>query len=879
MSYQLAKTNVKLGGQLKWNIVLDNGAVSNLYFSPISNGITYNNYNNTTVTNFNHTQNISSHYNLIKSHFFEDTVQHKFNTLYPIQNKGFIEDAADHTYTSGTKRLTYSLYNKQFECFCPVWLDDLEDAKNIQFRIVVASTEKSTQQIGSDGFPFKVGYNILSEQPINLTQKINGKQTFYDYLIGYASDIQLDNKLLYINFKTSDSFITGVHTETGSLQTKKLPYLAYYLLQRERPIMDTDSMIIDTFSQNSMICKQLFNFNFIFNLDDILPQTLYKQLLGQAVNIYVDVYTKKDGTFTQLKTKDFYSNYEYIPRYNSYKMSYDFETADGTQTTENVLDYLNDAKCLTNIYRNKITQQIIHWSIQNNNEYIFNLYEGFSPRYIDSDKDIYLTHNFHDSPILTDTQFIKYHNPFSWCKYNNLGTIAENNQNEVKLMTPEYRFQTRLDNLSDDDYTQIEINSQKEYVWIKSLMIDTNKSTNLLYKDSEVSGKLYISNIIYSQASDLDIQNLYYSDPKYTVAKIIYSKDQHFYILFKIVQRDTDYKLYINFIHNDKTNSSFPIDLFPEVVSFYSMTHEELFVKDVANNRDYEISNSDDDDGSKTKFFKDTVSYIQSILKSTSIPNYIYINKSVNSQLVDQVSSTVYSDSLVSEIEYYNTTKDIFLYRYDGNIIPTFIDLDNKNFYNYIYYFKQYTPNSLNYQQYDEQTSDFDFLKFNALLNSTKDTPRYPSINYYSLNSAKMVSDDENLYDSFYHPKYEGERYWYKHNYLINLPTEFKITGTNTEITDELVQKEIVEKLLAYRQFKDIYEYVKGDDGDYEKDPITNKYTHRQILTTTKQTQEDAYRLFIKNFIINLYDYKYTTDYISNTDITNYTYKITCCLK
>jgi hypothetical protein len=51
----------------------------------------------------------------------------------------------------------------------------------------------------------------------------------------------------------------------------------------------------------------------------------------------------------------------------------------------NVLEYLDDHKCVNYINKNKLSQSIIHWSLVGDNDYICNAYPGFSGYYISPD--------------------------------------------------------------------------------------------------------------------------------------------------------------------------------------------------------------------------------------------------------------------------------------------------------------------------------------------------------------------------------------------------------------------------------------------------------------------------------------------------------------
>ena len=56
-----------------------------------------------------------------------------------------------------------------------------------------------------------------------------------------------------------------------------------------------------------------------------------------------------------------------------------------TDFSDNVLNYLHDNESIELINKNKFGQNICHWSLNENTDYIFNVYDGFSGLYIEED--------------------------------------------------------------------------------------------------------------------------------------------------------------------------------------------------------------------------------------------------------------------------------------------------------------------------------------------------------------------------------------------------------------------------------------------------------------------------------------------------------------
>jgi hypothetical protein len=140
-------------------------------------------------------------------------------------------------------------------------------------------------------------------------------------------------------------------------------------------------------------------------------------------NITVSVYAMIDDT--ELLIKDFYTNYEFINK-DIYHIDNDSNAS--LYKNINVLDYLNDNAYIEFKDKNKFCQKICHWSLCDNNEYIFNLYDGFSGLCIQNNTIIENSHNYGKTP---DTFTMKHSfslNNSGWVnniEVNNWGDLEE----------------------------------------------------------------------------------------------------------------------------------------------------------------------------------------------------------------------------------------------------------------------------------------------------------------------------------------------------------------------------------------------------------------------------------------------------------------------
>jgi hypothetical protein len=124
---------------------------------------------------------------------------------------------------------------------------------------------------------------------------------------------------------------------------------------------------------------------------------------GEQLSISVDVYVGNN----LLEKRDFDTEYEYIPK----KVIYN----DGSLDEDiNVLNYLIDYKCIDLAGSNKYSQQVCHWSLCDNNDYIFNLYNGFSGYSVSDGKIIQANHQYGKTPSLDTARHSNFTNNTGW---------------------------------------------------------------------------------------------------------------------------------------------------------------------------------------------------------------------------------------------------------------------------------------------------------------------------------------------------------------------------------------------------------------------------------------------------------------------------------
>ena len=419
---------------MKWDLVVtsldeSNLCITDFHLSPISEYLDFQYNQDSDLLNYKHLENVKRLYGRLKGDFFKNSYNPKLDTLYPTHFESYTPPFED-TYHGGVKRMSYKRYSTQFQALCPLWLENFDPKKhdiNIYIKIFTFDNDQKK--------------SIVTKK-LCLTSCRGDKDyhtRFSNYLNEYLELISLDENTCSIDFSKNEAWIKGVNVEKGVLETKDTSYTLANLLDRERPLIEFNSMLTHQFTSNKMITRQLFNFNICFNIYDIIPIILIDSVFdsgsGPQVNIeVVSEVANKPGEGENapevqlLPFKDFFTNHEYISR---------LRLGDGEDNeTYNCLEYLQDNKCIDFIDKNKISPQICHWSLLDNNEYVFQLYDGFAPVYKDSNgKMIKTSHRYYDMPDVWSSQSTAINNAYGWCNVIwNTRTRVFNDPSQVALV-------------------------------------------------------------------------------------------------------------------------------------------------------------------------------------------------------------------------------------------------------------------------------------------------------------------------------------------------------------------------------------------------------------------------------------------------------------
>ena len=360
-NYQLYRTNVLLGGQMKYDLILSQNSnnhnidIKDIHITPISNNAPYNKYIDDDVLNYNHIENIKTFYKKTSGSFYKTFINPALNNLYPLPEE--YKEIKETTYEMGCRRKSNQLYDKQFEFLCPVWLEQIEDFEDLSFEIQI-KTNPTSQNI--------------------ITKKIVFKDKLAKYFDDYTKLLGLyDGYDWVFNISKQNCIVSGVDVKNGTCKELRLSNFYNDLLYRERPLLEVNNLIINELNKHNLITRQLFNFNLCFNISDILGFYTFNQLKDYPlyINVVVCINDKP------LDLRDIFSNHEYIDKPISEIPTLSINNGEISISEErsgiNVLDYLNDNKHIDLVDKNKILQNTCHWEYSNIKGSIFNLYDGF----------------------------------------------------------------------------------------------------------------------------------------------------------------------------------------------------------------------------------------------------------------------------------------------------------------------------------------------------------------------------------------------------------------------------------------------------------------------------------------------------------------------
>lgn len=724
MIRQLTKTNILLGGQLEWRFILGYAdgslCVKDLFLGPVSKNIIYNNSTEYSALLHPHSDNIKALYDKIKGDFFSIKQNPTLKTKYPIHvdnlQQSLKTDTMDQQYEMGVERELVSKYGKQHSFLCPFWADSIDDFKNgLRFTFETKSAEST---------PI---FNVLQIDE-------DHNNDIYNYIMEYVNRINLNKDLIVIDFEKHIATLCGIDCNSGDEITKNIDNLERNLISRERPMLEQCNLIMRCFSDNNIICKQLFNFRFFFDLGDMvidlaLQKNLYLKPLSIAAKMYVG---NKDynvlNNNSNVELYDFFSNFEFLNKkriigINESELSH----YEDENYSANSLEYLRDNECVDFIYENKINQQTIYWRLYDNENQLFNLYKGLNNDiYNEIDGDyVYIGNNdgmYDETPLLESTTDSIGYSAFKW-----ISIVDCNNKSQLfNALCGDKISKNVWKSVYLDEYaTKINIQETDDVIWnnyIKYNLEGDNKPTGLIGKT------LYMCNLYYPALN----------------------KDK--YICY---QFDKDNAITIIICSNDLSHLS------------YKYFKDNILI-------------DDDFVEQAEEYIEEYIEDIRKLVYDVVYPSKIRLQKSLYTKRIESPSNNSVEFKYVP-----NDNSNVILYRYGGDLYPMFIPINSDTYSNFQYNVKQFDD----YYKLNDLNSSYIFTD---MLN-TKYAPTYPSIDFFSLEKITKINylnaDENDLYEKDECKIFEYK--WYQDSKFQQIPNNIVVKYESIPMgePDDIIEK------------------------------------------------------------------------------------------
>lgn len=678
MILQLAKTSPYLTGQFKLDIELfyRDGKIRSgeCHVSSLSDNLGETDSIDVPFFNCKLTDSIKRLRTRLGDMFYSDspnlTSEKILYSSDPSDGEWKWQDTYDHSYQAGVSRMRYEKYGKQFQLLCPVWVDKASDLLSTEFLFKTKAFDSSVETAVS---VFSFSGDL--------------RDALQEYLTGISPD------LLNINLDRNEVNIKGLEASTGTVITKDVSYYLDKLLDRERPVIETDSILCQLLPTNDMIARQVINLNFCFNMTDIMPEYLANAMQMHQWTVWCDMRTPLDPDYQSSASTlyynvpfcDLYTNYWHIP-------SFVGDSANGHfDDSRNSLDYLEDHRCIDYIMQNKVTQPIFHWSLLENPDYLYNFYNGFSPVSTDQDGNDALAQGlFFAQPNPYQREYKAGTNTLNWCKIHDM------------------RFSQNL--LADLENMFSEM-GESAFSMFEAQIGATTWSMGMKFSDSDTYFPPTYVNIVYVKQQDL--QHIYTSN--YGASNQSFDSNRGVVLIY-----DQSPYLFASILIDPSSTGVL------DALSLWNILHGNF---------------ADALLGSDMSDVHTLIDAIDGIFKNYVYPWTIEFNKSLYGQRVDSPSQ----DS--KELRYYKSdiNHQSKVYRYTGSLIPMTIRFDDSDKYNWDFFYKKIDSTFLST---DEGKQYNEYLK-------TGYSQLYPSINYFPLEPKKAeYSPDPERYPNGFEVKW-----------------------------------------------------------------------------------------------------------------------------
>lgn len=800
---------------MKWDLVVQRWgsglAVTGFHLSPVSPFVPFNKYAQESLLNYTHSYNIRSFFQKTKGYFWSSGENPDLKGPWPAITSSPLDTHCSF-YEAGVSRATYGVHSKQFEMLAPVYLEQIGENQSLQIEI---------QVLGQDKGVINTCVLDLREDP--------SKPDFHNRFCRYfrqwlqKTGIQSDGgqkDIMEVNLANKSAWISGIDVTSGDLTQKDVTdSLINNLLYRERPLMETDSILTNIFKDNNLILSQLFNLNICFDTEDIMPANICQMVYGASLNMFVkaSIQNISEGSSPEyLPTRDIFSNYDYIPREKlAVTRIHSMETAMGiggspssqseedTEEAPNVIDYLQDTNALDLVDKNKIVQGIIHWSLQDNPRYIFNLYGGFGGYYEDADGEIGLiSHNYGSTPdpgAQSSSNNIGYSN----CLWASLIELYPYQMNA--LLTPNYSWKPESDAQWEEG-----IDTPEDEIFEKATDPNTGwlSGYKMLDKPNKNLYRIMLVHIVPTEAGDKSVNN-----PRYRQIG-----DSDLYWAESVMDKRLIYIASTSWDSLSWAKASRLINqYFPD-----------------------ELNEEESDDMSLTNM----VDLRNLVFNRIQLPELISFSRGLALRKANGPSLKVREIQWVKDDS--ADPNQNYILRYGGRIVPSLVEEGDGRLRNYIYYKDQISG--------DEDRSGISPLHRSIYARYIRSglTPKYPSIGFnslkksyedYSNNPVAPVSNDP---DQRLCPGIE-RKHWRDSSFIILRPqVRFSISlkredGGEFDSIEVEVRKHLVENIYGL------------EDGDAKADYIWSLYGYEYDFEYdySKASESDP-QAWKDNYIFNV---------------------------
>lgn len=243
-------------------------------------------------------------------------------TLYTLNNKDEssvktnISEQYNTFYWSGCEYFPSLMYNEEFSCLAPLWIDKIVP----DYFVIFSSSSVISDNLKSDIENFKDA--IIRNSRVVKVFSLKENTNIGTYIRSIINSNVYNSSPIRVNFENLKSityrgvdFQNGIYTEKNELVDD--------FITEDNPILYFEERIIQGFERNNLICYNLLNLEFLFN-----DTESYENEIRRYFGFYIN--ENELSTFT-IDEEAFSQNYVDIPR-NKVKVdnSSDFDVFDNS---------------------------------------------------------------------------------------------------------------------------------------------------------------------------------------------------------------------------------------------------------------------------------------------------------------------------------------------------------------------------------------------------------------------------------------------------------------------------------------------------------------------------------------------------------------------